>query len=83
MTTIIIENILYVIIINLNAQSEEPSVNLWKYNAENRQFHLDQTMYVARPNSVAAIFYKSSYHIAISSGHVPHTLYTGSIEMYK
>lgn len=40
-------------------------------------------MYFAQPNDVAVISYKNGYYLAISSGHVPEAMYTGSIEIYK
>lgn len=58
-------------------------MNLFKYDAGMRQFYLAQTVYVAQPNDVAVVCYKGAHYIAVSSGHVPNTMHTGSIEVYR
>lgn len=80
--TINIDNIPYMITINVFAH-EEHSMNLFKYVGEVEPFYLMKTIYIAHPNDVASIFYKDTYYIAVSSGHLPDTMHSGRIEIYR
>lgn len=73
----------YIITINLYSQREESSMNLFKYDVGMRRFYLVRTVYVAQPNDVVAVSYKGVHYVAVSSGHVPNTMHTGSIEIYR
>lgn len=87
MTTAVINQDLYLIVINAAKVQNESCIDIWKYNRneanKNGVFVLHDVIYVVGPRSVSTVNYKGNSYLAIASSYVRDAVYKGMVDVRR
>lgn len=82
-TTVVRNEDLYLAVVNMAKERNESCVDLWKYRKDDAEFALHDVFYVVGPRSVSSVTYKGQTYLAIASGFVKNTMYSGLIDVKR
>lgn len=79
----IIDEILYLYIINAAKDNEESCIEIWKFDGGSRKFVIHNIIYVVGPTSISTVTYKDSHYLSIASGIIKNAINSGQVDIRK